>query len=165
VDVLTTGPEGKPPPARHHPVEPRILLWILGGLALLALVVAVALGFLREPATLGTDSPEGVVQAYVQHLLDADVPAARELLSDEVADACSAALFRTSWIPEGLTVTLDEVEVTGEEALVDVRMRTAEGPPPFGAGGYTQVEVFELERQDGDWRISAEPWPVYDCER
>ncbi len=165
MDVLTTGPEGRPPTEAHTSVEPRIVLWVLGGIVLLGLVVAVVMGALREPATLGTDSPEGVVQAYVQHLLDSDVRAARELLSDEVAEACSAVLFRESWIPEALTVTLDEVEVTGDEALVEVRMRTAEGPPPFGAGGYTQIEVFELERLDGDWRISTTPWPVYECGR
>jgi hypothetical protein len=165
MDVLTTGPAARPPTEPDDAVTPRILLWILGGIVLLGLVVAIVLGTLRQPAPLGTDTPEGVVQAYVQYLLDSDVPAARELLSDEVADACSTVLFRQAWIPDALTVTLDEVKVTGDEGLVEVRMRTAEGPPPFGAGGYTQVEVFELERQDGDWRISAEPWPVYECGR
>ncbi len=142
---------------------PQLLLWILVGVIAVGLVFAALLGSLRDPDQLGLDTPEGVVQTYLQAVFDGDVATARGLLSEPVAARCSAREFRQAWVPDALTASLSEVRTQDDEVEVEVRLRTVEGPTPFGGGGYTTMEVFTLVEDGGEWRLSADPWPVYDC--
>lgn len=149
--------------AGHGPTR---LLWVLVAVVALLLVVGAVAGAVRDPAALDPGSPEGVTQAYLQDVFDRDFAAARQHLSEESAQACSTADFRLAWVPESLTAVLDEVRLRDGEADVAVRIRTVSGPGPFGGGDYSSYEVFTLVRPDdsGDaWRISGDPWPLFDC--
>jgi hypothetical protein len=122
----------------------------------------VALGVLREPVLLDPQTPEGTVQAYVQAVLDGEWNDARSHLADDLEAECTAIDFRRSWVPDSLTATLDDVRVDGDEAEVVVRLRTAAEPDPFG-GRYESTETFDLIREGTTWRLTGQPWPVYDC--
>lgn len=159
MDVLEqTGRDDGPP---DHP--PRPLVWILAGVVAAGLIVAAVLGALRDPAPLDPGTPEGVVQVYLQAVLDGDVTTARNLLSQDLAENCSVQDLRDSWVPEGVTASLGDVRHLRDEVEVEVRLRTVAGPPPFGAGGQETTEFFTLIEVAGEWRIDGATWPVHDC--
>jgi hypothetical protein len=135
-------------------------LAVVAAATLLALVAVVAI--LREPAGLDPASPEGQVQDYVQAVLDGDVHAAHDHLGTAAGARCSVAELRRAGVPEGLTVSLDQVRRVGAGAEVVVRLRSVARPDPFGGGG-PELETFELVREHGRWVITGEPWPLYDC--
>jgi hypothetical protein len=141
-----------------------VILWVVAGLVTLVVVVAAVVGALREPTVFDTTVPEGVVQQYVQAVLDGDYRAALQWMTDESAATCGPSDFRDVWVPESLTVTLDDVRTTDGEAEVRVRLRSMAGPPPFGDGSYESDEAFYLVEGDGGWRLTGEPWPLYHCE-
>jgi hypothetical protein len=98
----------------------------------------------------------------VQAVLDGEWNGARSHLTDDLGAECTAISFRHAWVPDSLTATLDDVRIDADEAEVVVRLRTAAEPDPFG-GRYETTETFDLLREDTTWRITGQPWPVYDC--
>lgn len=141
-----------------------VALWTLVGVVAVALVAGALAGALREPAALDPGSPEGVVQAYVSAVLDRDYPTAAEYLSAETAERCEPRGFEDAYVAEGLTATLEDVSVDGDEAVVRVRMREPAGPPLLGGGGgITSEERFLLVVEDGDWKLTEQPWPLFWC--
>jgi hypothetical protein len=165
VDVLSGRVRGVDQSERPRRSQPTVLLWILGGLVALTLVVGAVAGALRAPTLLDPDSPEGVTQAYLQAVLDHRHADASAYFSAATAARCSARDFRSAWVPESLTATLDGVRVEDGRAEVSVRIRSVAGPGPFGGGDYSSLEVFSLVEEDAGWRLSGEPWPLPFCER
>jgi hypothetical protein len=139
------------------------LLWVLAGLMVAALVAGLVIAALRPPDPLDVRRPEGVVQAYLQAVLDHDHAAAAGYLSEDTAERCPASAFRTAWVPEGMTADLDDVQVTGDRAEVRVVLHPTAALPPFDAVDST-TELFRLARQDGAWRLTGVPWPLVSCE-
>lgn len=138
-----------------------MLPWMVGGLVVVAVVVAAVAGALREPAVVAPDSPEGVVQAYLRAVLARDHAAAVGYLTDEASRRCPASAFRTTWVPDDVTADLEEVSVNGGEARVRVHLRTPVAPLALDAESST--EVFLLVREDDAWRLTGEPWPLTTC--
>lgn len=155
---MTTTDEAQPGRRRST-----TLLWVLGALVAVALVVGAAVGSLRGPVELDRDRPEGAVQAYLEAVLDRDHAAATTWLSAETARRCPSSAFRETWVPEDLTADLDGVQMDGGRAEVRVRLRTMAEPLPFGGGGFSSTEAFTLVEEDGGWRVTDDPWPLYSC--
>ena len=162
MSVTTRPPDHGGQPPRERPRSSRLVGWSLGAALVVLIAAGVAVGVLREPVLLDPQTPEGTVQAYVQAVLDGEWNEARSHLTDDLEAECTAIDFRHSWIPDSLTATLDDVRLDGDEAEVIVRLRTAAEPDPFG-GGYETSETFDLIREDTTWRVTGQPWPVYDC--
>jgi hypothetical protein len=162
MNVTTRPPDHGGQPPRERPRPPRLARWSLAVALMVVIVAGVAVGVLREPVLLDPHTPEGTVQAFMRAVLDGDWNAARSHITDELKAECTAIDFRHSWIPDSLTATLDDVRIDGDEAEVVIRLRTAAGPGPFG-GGYEATETFDLLREDTAWRVTGQPWPVYDC--
>lgn len=142
--------------------RPARLLWWLGGLVAVVLVTGAILGALRGPATLDPDSPEGVVQSYLQAVLDGDYQAAVQHFSEETAERCTVASFREAWIDESLTATLEDVRVRDGGAEVRIRFRSVPAPDPLG-GDFSFRERFSLVEEAGAWRLTGDPWPLFFC--
>lgn len=138
-----------------------LLLWVLGGLVVVALAVGLLFGASRGPETFRRDSPEAVVQGYIQAVADGRHRQAIGYLSAEAAERCSASALRDAWVPPSLTATLDEVRTDAGGAEVRVHLRSVSGPFPFGDGGLDSVETFTLVREGGGWRIDDDPWPLF----
>ena len=139
-----------------------MLLWVLGGLVALALAIGAVVGGLRDPAELDPRRPEGVVQEYLKAVLDRDYAAAVGYLSDETAERCPASAFRETWVPDDLTADLEDVRSQAGQVEVLVRLRTAADPLPFD-DGLSSTEAFTLVEEDGAWRLTGDPWPLYSC--
>lgn len=149
---------------RQQSGRSRTLLWVLLGLLVAALVVGVVVAATRAPVRLDPESPEGVVQSYLEAVLDRDYGRAAEYLSAETAERCPPSLFREAWIPDDVVADLDEVRLRDENADVRVQIRTTAEPLPFEALD-TSIETFVLIDEDGSWRIDGAPWPLYSCTR
>ena len=146
----------------ERPRSSRLVGWILGAALVVLVAAGAAMGILRDPLLLDPQTPEGTVQAYVQAVLDGEWSDARSHLTEDLGAECTAINFRHSWVPDSLTATLDDVRIDDDEAEVLVRLRTPAEPDPFG-GRYETTETFDLLREGTTWRITGQPWPVYDC--
>lgn len=154
----------RPGDGRPQPDRSRLLLWAFGGLLLVALAVGAVAGAARRPAALEPGSPEAVVQSYLAAVLDSDYGTAARYLSDETAERCPASMFREVWVPDDLVADLDEVRLGDARAEVRVQVRSTADPLPFEAIN-TSIETFVLIDEEGAWRITDDPWPLFSCTR
>ena len=141
------------------PGSSRLLLWM--GVALVALVVlATAITLLRGPAEFEPGTPEAVVQAYIEAVLDEDPDDAWELLTPRLQGRCD---------PEDLEpryrrarqggITLIETRERENTAVVELEFNAASDDGPFDVYEYSYRERFDLRLVDGEWRVSDVPWP------
>lgn len=132
---------------------------VLAGAGLLVLVIAAVAAVVgtRGVADFDPESPEGVVQRYVQAILDGDDERALALLVDPESECYDRER-------EDFRMTLADVEVDGDRAEVEVTITRGGGDPPFDGYPYATEDVFDLRRVGDDWRISGAPWQFQICE-
>lgn len=136
------------------------LLWIGGGLAVLALLT-IALLALREPTNFEPGTPEAVVQDYLQAVLDGDERSAVAFFAS--GSACAADDFTNRRDVTNVRITLLETETfANAEAAVDVRIRFDE-PGLDVITPYDIDERFDLVIESREWRITGTPWPLFFC--
>lgn len=141
--------------------------WLLAaGLGLVLLGVAsVAIGTTQRGETpFPEGSPERTVQLYVRAVEAGDAVALHALLSPEAKLRCELATIRQSLrfpSDRDLRVTLRDSKLTGESAVIRVRVTESTGAQPFDSGTYDHDETFDLVRAAGTWLIDQPTWPVY----
>ncbi|MBW3560883.1 MAG: hypothetical protein KY437_00130 [Actinobacteria bacterium] len=130
-------------------------------------VLAVVITTVREPESYPADSPEGVVQRYLQAVADGDLEAAAQLHTEEFRDRCEdhgpgrvPPRFEDRSFDADL---VDTREVDDDTIDVSVRITEFSGDPPFGGGGYDHEEIYRVQRVDGSWLIVDSGWPYYGC--
>lgn len=138
--------------------KPERFVLIAGGVVLavvvLAVLVIVAVG---GPKTADYDraSPEGVVQRYLQAVQRGDAEAVHELLSrrarKQVEDNGGWGVYRPGW-PDNQRVTLERTEVTGDRAVVRLRIENASGSG-LSFDRYSWTVTVPLVRESGHWLI------------
>jgi hypothetical protein len=136
----------------------RVLVVVVAAMvAMSALVLALAAD--RSPARLDPRVPEGVVQAYLQAVVDRDNDAAARYL--DPAGGCDAAdLDRTGPVaPVRATLTRSVVE--GSSARVEVELTRGSDSPLDS--GYREASTFQLTRSGTGWVLTGSPWPLFDC--
>lgn len=138
----------------------RILAGIIGGIAVLAVLVAV-FAATRDPTRFDSGTPQGAVQGYVSAVLDKDNAAAARFFAP--AGRCDVEDLDRSWTAESSRIDLVATTISGDTARVDVRITTSGGVGPFDDGS-TEDRTFRLARSGGDWLLEGVPWPLYDCE-
>jgi hypothetical protein len=132
------------------------------GLVLLTLVglcVTAALTIGSRVETLGPDKPEGVVQAYLNAVVDRDFTQALTYL--DPAGKCTASDFDNAYIATQLSVTLRNTDTSGSSSTVDVSIQIGSNDP-FGSG-YSEQHIYRLTQSSGHWYINGVPWPLYEC--
>ena len=125
----------------------------------LLVVVAVVLTFVKSPQ-LDPDTPEGVVQRYLQAVVEGRNSVARTYLSDRLQDECDARFprylsrdaYRIEWV---------DTVVDGSEARVDVLV--AEDDLGVFGSYYEFHAGFTLQDSGHGWRITDQEWPWYGC--
>ena len=137
-----------------------VLAALVGAVAILAVVAAVVVANRDAPA-LDPVSPEGVVQAYLEAVLDGDYDEAFDLVSSTAE--CDASDVSTAYLPDSIRVVVLETEVDGDEAVVRVDVTEDPGNGLFEGSGWSHAERFSLRRTGGVWQIEASPWLLFGC--
>ncbi len=140
--------------------QDRFLTGILIGIGIL-IVLALVVFFVRQPSTayVPDDTPEGVVQDYVQAALNKDYQKAYGYLADlnqkPDYDAFRQA-FAVGRLNAGNTgLKIGSADITGDSATVDVTMVNASGDP--FSSGFNDLGRAQLVLQNGAWKISSMP--------
>lgn len=134
-----------------------MLAAVVAVLVVAALVTAVLSR--RDAVEPADGAPEATVQQYVEAVLDHDSEAAVGLLAPD--SPCDVEDLDHAYVDDDLRVSLEDVEVSGTAARVDVTITS-------GSGGlfpseWTDAATFRLVRTGGEWRITGSPWPLFDC--
>ncbi len=140
--------------------QDRFLTGILIGIAVL-IIIALAFFFSRQNTQtyISEDTPDGVVHNYVLALLNKDYPKAYGYLAD-LDNKPTLNEFRQAFAvgrlnPSNGGIKIGKVDITGEDATVEVSMIYAPNDP--FSSGYNDVGSAQLVKENGAWRISSMP--------
>jgi hypothetical protein len=141
------------------PIKANVVLAAGVGVIAAAAVVAAVVAVQRDPVALDPDSPEATVQAYLTAVATGQHGVAVEQLAED--SDCGLADLTNAYRPEAIEVVLKETTVFGSDATVVVEMTEMYGGGPFETSGYSREEVLLLVQEDGAWRLTGSPWPMY----
>ena len=138
--------------------DARIILWSVVAVGVLVAVAAVFTFVQNPPLDVGT--PEGVVQRYLQAVINGRRVEARSYLSDRLQRECdedfprylSQDAFRIEWIDTVMDGSVARVEVRVVEQDIGIF-------DPY----YEFYTSFTLEASEDGWRITDQKWPWYRC--
>ena len=137
----------------------RILAWI----AIAILATGVIAAVLNGPDVIeyGESTPEGIVQRYINALLEGDDETADQYLTPtQRAEYGVEDLFRFALQTDDVRMVLLESDVDDGSARLTVRV-TEGSFGLFGSSEYSHEERYELEQVDGSWLIDDRTWPLY----
>lgn len=141
--------------------SPNLVLAIVGGLAVVAVIITIAVGG-SAPTRLDPGTPEATVQTFVQAMIDGDVSLAEEQLSTTLSDDCRRQL-RNAWIDDSVRVALEDVEIDDDVATVTANIQTGSSGL-FDSYRGSNDSIYELVLESGEWRIVHAGWPYFYCE-
>ncbi len=128
-------------------------------LAALMLILTLTLGG-QEAPLFPADTPQGVVQRYLQALDRSDyTTAATYLATTDINGKPLTPPFTPYPVPEASRpahrVSLGQVSVSGTTATVEVVVETFRPAGPFNNSVMTNHISFSLRQESGNWRIAA----------
>ena len=136
---------------------------VLAVIVLFTLALAAVAAFLtssRETKDYALNTPEGVVQSFLNDVIDGKNEDAARYFS--VTSTCDATDIDRSWIPDTVRVNLTNTQIEGDRAYIDVAVDMNQDQL-FG-DMYTEKHSFRLAREGGNWKILGIPWPLYSCD-
>ena len=136
---------------------------VLAFIVLFTLVLAAVAAFLtssRETKDFALNTPEGVVQSFLNDVIDGKNEDAARYFS--VTSTCDATDIDRSWIPDTVRVNLTNTQIEGDRAYIDVAVDMNQDQL-FG-DMYTEKHSFRLAREGSNWKILGIPWPLYSCD-
>lgn len=113
----------------------------------------------QEDKQFATTTPEGVVQTYLEAVIEGKHDQAASLFV--AGSECDAADIDRAYISESLRVNLVSSEIEGDSAYVKIDANMNSGA--LFDDGYTESHTYRLKRENGNWRLEGIPWPVWDC--
>lgn len=141
----------------------RWLLLVAGVVAgAVVLAVAIALATQRE-TSFPAGSPEEAVQLYLRAVADREAELALSFMSSDLVDRCGE-LPRDAIDYRGdrtFRATLLRTTLRNEKAEVVVELRETYGTPPFDGGESVWQQTFVLVQEQGEWRFTETPWPLW----
>jgi hypothetical protein len=151
-------------PGRRHGNMAK--MWLVVGVTLLVGLMAAAVAMalvttLGGPRLLPADSPEGVVQRYLQAMEREDYPEAYSYLSSDLQARCSLYDFagREYWpYTEEGQVTLEKTQRYDGSALVRARVTSFYTDAPFGGSEYSYDQTFTLKLDADRWGLTGPGW-------
>lgn len=133
--------------------------WVPVSILALAVVVTLAVLALQGGADYDEATPEGVVQRYVQAIVDGEHRAALKYVDPDLG--CTTNDLRFTGVSRSPSVRLVGTRIDDDDAEVEVIVSEYAGP--FD-GRYEFPTTFILGRHDGGWMMVETPWPMYYCE-
>jgi hypothetical protein len=122
--------------------------------------VAAILTSSKEARDYAPNTPEGVVQSFLENVIDGKNEDAARYFS--MTSTCDATDIDRSWIPDTVRVNLTNSQIEGERAYIDVAVDMNQDQL-FG-DMYSEKHNFRLVRESGAWKILGIPWPLYSCD-
>lgn len=138
---------------------PNLVLAIITGFVVVLAILAAIFASRDTTPEWPADSPEAVVQDYVQAVLDQDYDTAITMVDPNLN--CTTEDYTQSYYPQDTAIALVQAHISQHEATVTVEFGSYNEPffEPF-----IGQEQFELTPTDaGQWHITGNPWPVYQC--
>lgn len=136
---------------------------VLAVIVLFTLALAAVAAFLtssRETQDYALNTPEGVIQSFLNDVIDGKNEDAARYFS--VTSTCDAVDIDRSWVPDTVRVNLTNTQIEGDRAYIDVAVDMNQDQL-FG-DMYTEKHSFRLAREGGNWKILGIPWPLYSCD-
>ena len=136
---------------------------VLTVILVLTLALAGVAAFLtssRETKEYAPNTPQGVVQLFLQAVIDGKNEDAATYFS--ISSTCDATDIDRSWIPDTVRVSLTNTEIDADRAYIDVAVDMNQDQL-FG-DLYTEKHNFRLALESGNWKILGIPWPLYSCD-
>ncbi|WP_066289783.1 hypothetical protein [Arthrobacter sp. B6] len=138
----------------------RILIVLLGAIAVLV-AVALAVVFMRgEPEPLDENSAAGVVQRYSAAVMDGDTAAADSYLTERAKTQCTG---KFGGMPRPARVVLVSTTERAESATVTVSIVQSDDGGPFGPSEFESEDSFSLLKVDGTWKVESAPFTLISC--
>ncbi len=139
---------------------PKLIVAVV--VAIIAVIAAIAGGIAASRSTPQYDraQPEGVVQAYLEAMIDGDHGQAKQSLAD--TSPCEIEDLEQSYLSDGVRVILRDAQVDGRSATVRVSIADSAGSAFPGSEQFYE-RTFRLARDGEAWRIQGSPWPTYEC--
>jgi hypothetical protein len=141
----------------------RTLGLIVGGIAALSLIAIVIASLGDDTVSLDPDSPEGVVQAYVTAVADGDWAVAHSFFSGDLAERCTVSELSFERMDDVARVSIDDVSMTGQTAVVDVVVTHATVGDPLSTSTWDEDVTFVLIDDEGGWVFDEISWPYFPC--
>ena len=132
-------------------------------IVVLTLALAALAAFLtasRETKEYAPNTPQGVVQLFLQAVIDGKNEDAAAYFS--LTSSCDVVDIDRSWIPDTVRINLTNSQIEGDRAFIDVAVDMNQDQL-FG-DMYSEKHNFRLVRESGAWKILGIPWPLYSCD-
>ncbi len=139
--------------------NPNRILGLVVALIVLVSVLVVIVSTNRPAQDLDANSPEGVVQAYLVDIVDGNYESAMTYM--EADSKCVASDLDRTYVPTNVRINLLSIELDDSRARVKFQIETPSGAPLDSY--YTEEQVIRLVDENGTWKITGIPWPLYDC--
>lgn len=141
-------------------MRPNRTLAILVVVIVVVSSVAGVIAGTRPASVLDRTTPEGTVQEYLRSMFDRNFD--RAVATFDSDSQCDVQDMDQSWIPEQVSVDLLSTDISGDYALVKVRVEITYSGGLFQDMGYEE-HTYQLRQSGGVWRMTGTPWPLYSC--
>ena len=135
---------------------------IVASTAAISLVAVVVAALSGDPVALDPETPEGVVQAYVTAVADEDWSEVQAFLSEDLRERCDLSELPLGRVDEISRVSIDDVSVSGDVAVVDVVITHASADDPLSTSTWDEDATFVLV-DEGGWIFDEMSWPYFPC--
>ena len=145
-------------------------IWLIGAGVVLGglLIAAVAVALLEKEDFLPEGTPEAAVQNFLLSLEGEDYDASYDFLSAELKQDCKIDdLFGANRISSdrllNVVITMDDTTFVADTAFVTFRLTQTRGRWPFDSPNSSYTQQFSLQQEEGDWKFTKYPWPLFQC--
>ena len=136
----------------------RLLAYILAVAVLIVAIVVVAVSNKSEQK-FDSNTPQGVVQAYVGAIFDGDYNTAASYLSPN--GVCKVEDIDRANFQEKPRIYLVETTIDNNDARVKISVETSSGN--LLDNGASEYHIIRLDYSSIGWKLIGIPWPLYDC--
>lgn len=125
-----------------------------------AIGIVFAISTANSTKNLETGRPESSIQKYLQALNDGRHEVAASYFSS--TNRCTIDDVDSAYIDSDLQIVLDKVVIEDKQSAI-VYISVERFDSPLRADPYVEKRNFRVVRENGEWKISGIPWPLYNC--
>lgn len=140
-------------------MKSRNLLWIVGGIVVIAAIIALVINASHQAKTYEVNTPERSVQDFLTAVTKHNNQQAADLIAAN--SQCTVDDIDRAYFNDELSATLISSDVNGSTASVKVSVSMSSGE--LLGNGSQETHVYRLSKENGLWKIEGIPWPLYDC--